>query len=124
MGQSIENTNKNKIEYKKMMQKKINSILELEKGDLFQNIVFKEYILQKGAKNLVEWLQNKGYKINTKYKGRKWQTTDIRYFVLDSKNHVGVNDDLVKIVCHMVNYTGKANFEQRLHRAMKAVLKN
>ena len=72
-----------------MMQKKINSILELEKGDLFQNIVFKEYILQKGAKNLVEWLQNKGYKINTKYKGRKWQTTDIRDFVLDSKKHFG-----------------------------------
>ncbi|MBP2027417.1 hypothetical protein J2Z35_001211 [Acetoanaerobium pronyense] len=123
MTQSIENTRMNKSEYRKMMKNRINSLLELEKGNLFQNVIFSEYIKQKGAKNLVEWLQYKGYKINTSYKGRKWNTTDIRNYVLDPQNHKGVNEDIVKIVCLMVNYTGKSSFEQRLFRAMKTVLK-
>lgn len=123
MAQDIENTKLQKTEYRKNMNEKISKILTLENGNNFNNMVFRDYIIQKGAKNLVKALQEKGYKFNTRYKGRNWNTKDIRKYVLDSKNHDGVNEDLVSIVCLMVNYTGKANFEQRLHRAMNTLKK-
>lgn len=123
MAQTVENTRLNKQNYKEMMQKTINSMVEKEKGTEFHHKIFIDYIKLKGAKNLVDFLNHSGLKFKTKYEGRKWQTTDIRNFVLNPENHHGINDDLVKIVCAMVDYTGKASFEQRLFRAMKAVLK-
>ena len=123
MSKNIENTRIDKAEYKRIMTNRINEVLESEKGTDFNALIFKGYIEKNGANNLVLSLNQQGYRVITPYGSRKWLTTDIREFVLNPVNQTGVEVELVKIVLEMVNYTGRASFDQRLFRSMKKVFK-
>lgn len=123
MSKNIENTRIDKAEYKRIMTNRINEVLESEKGTDFNALIFKGYIEKNGANNLVLSLNQQGHRVITPYGSRKWLTTDIREFVLNPVNQTGVEVELVKIVLEMVNYTGRASFDQRLFRSMKKVFK-
>ena len=120
---TIENTRIDKAEYKRIMTNRINEVLESEKGTDFNALIFKGYIEKNGANNLVLSLNQQGYRVITPYGFRKWLTTDIRKWVLRRENQENINKDLANIVVTMINYTGKASFEQRLFRSMKKVFK-
>lgn len=123
MGEIVGNTRIDKVNYRKVMTERINSILEKEKGTGLKALIFRGYIEKNGANNLVLSLNEEGHRVITPYGERKWLTTDIREFVLNPVNQTGVEVELVKIVLEMVNYTGRASFEQRLFRSMKKVFK-
>ena len=123
MSKNIENTRIDKAEYKRIMTNRINEVLESEKGTDFNALIFKGYIEKNGANNLVLSLNQQGHRVITPYGSRKWLTTDIREWVLREENQKNINKDLANIVVTMINYTGKASFEQRLFRSMKKVFK-
>lgn len=123
MTKNIENTRVDKVKYKRIMTDKIKEVLESEKGTDFNHSIFKGYIEKSGAFNLALELNTKGHKVSTLYGSRMWLTTDIREYILNKDNQKNINRDLLEIVVTMIDYTGRASFEQRLFRSMKKVFK-
>lgn len=111
----------NKDLYKKQKKEEIKNIVDNQEEISFNQKLFKMFIQLGGLVRLTDWLNENGYRVQTKYKGHKWTSQELRDYLLDPANHYGVNAELKTMVCIMVNYVGKSSNEQRQLRAFKVV---
>lgn len=85
------------------------------KSDQFNQKLFKAFILAGGTTRLADHLNAKGYKT---VKGIKYLGKDLKEFLLNPDNHIGIEEVILNIVIDIITNKTQGSFEQRLESAI------